>query len=219
MVLDSWPNLPDEIELELIGDYGARAFLPARIIRVAPLNETQVVLAIDFVQLTRAQLDALAVVIYSDVREWYVQNREVVDDPMESFKFIATSLGRTLKNPKPAASATAIRKRIRGAAQLYWEGHFLAGVATEISSRSLRLELMDDSLPNLEPMERTNAIVGLLLSQSPDEPTPKRLLAQVQKLEPFSTATGTGTAVELSFPEKIKDRQEAKISQLLRTLN
>lgn len=219
MVLDSWPNLPDAIELELIGDYGARAFLNARIIRVAPLNDSQVVLAIDFVEPTRAQLDALAVIIYSDVREWYSQNRENMDDPMESFKFIATSLNRSLRNPKPAASMTNIRKRIRAAAQLYWEGHFISAIATEIGSRTLRLELMDTSVPNLESMQRSHAIVGILLSQTLNEPTPKRLLAQVQTVETTSTASGNTVAVELSFPDKVMDRQESKIKQLVNTLS
>jgi cellulose synthase (UDP-forming) len=60
--------------------------LNGRIIRGKPVNETQTHLAIDFVNPTRTQLDALALVIYSDVKEWYSQKREYVDAPLASFQ-------------------------------------------------------------------------------------------------------------------------------------
>ncbi|MBW4581150.1 MAG: glycosyltransferase [Tildeniella nuda ZEHNDER 1965/U140] len=219
LLLDSWLNLPDEIELELIGDYGMRAFVNARIIRVTLLNETQVVMAIDFLKPSRAQLDALSLVIYSDVREWYSQERGIVDDPMESFKFIATSVSRSFREPKPAASIKAIRKSIRAVAQLYWEGQFYTAIATEIGVRSLKLELDSAVIQNLDAMHQTKPLVGLLLSQTVNEALPKRLLAQVQTVEAFSDESGSKIAIEVSFPENLRDRQGSKIKELVETLN
>lgn len=219
LVLDSWLNLPDEIELELIGDYGARAFVNARIIRVTLLNETQVTMAIDFLEPSRTQLDALSLVIYSDVREWYSQTREAMDDPMESFKFIATSVSRSFREPKPATSAMAIRKQVRALAQLYWDGHFYTAIATEIGVRSLRLELESAVIQNLDTMQKTKAIVGLLISQTENEALPKRLLAQVQTVETFSNASGGKIAIDVSFPERLRDRQGGKIKELVETLS
>jgi len=219
LLLDSWLNLPDEIELELIGDYGTRAFVNARIVRVTLINETQVVMAIDFLETSRAQLDALSLVIYSDVREWYSQERGIVDDPMESFKFIATSVSRSFREPKPAMSATPVRKRIRALTQLYWEGQFYTAIATEIGVRSLRLELESAVIQNLDAMEKAKALVGLLISQTADDALPKRLLAQVQTVETFSDESGSKIAIEVSFPENLRDRQVGKIKELVETLN
>ncbi|MBD2019118.1 UDP-forming cellulose synthase catalytic subunit [Leptolyngbya sp. FACHB-36] len=216
LVLDTWANLPDEIELELIGDYGARAFVNARIIRITPLDDSQVTLAIDFIDPSRTQLDALAIVIYSDVREWYSQQRQVVDDPMQSFRFIAGSLSRSLRDPQPADSTVRIRKQIRAAAQLYWKGQLYSGTATEISSRSIRVQL--DANPQLDSLEQGKAIVGLLLSQDAREPLPQRLLTQVESIEYLSEAEHSQVAIELRFPNKLRDRQAAKIKQLVSTL-
>src|SRR4028118_153183 len=49
IMLDSWPNLPDEVEVEIVGDYGARAFLNGHIIRRTPLNHNQTRLAVEFI--------------------------------------------------------------------------------------------------------------------------------------------------------------------------
>ncbi len=218
LVLTSWPNLPDEIDLELIGDYGARAFLTGQIIRVLPLNESQVIVSIDFTQPTRAQFDALNLVIYSDVKEWYSQDRENVDDPMESFKFIASSLTRSFRQPKSAQSAQ-VRKQIRAAAQLYWAGHFCTAIATEIGRNSLKLELDKNAIQNVDVLEQTKPLVGLLLSQDLAEPSPQRLLAQIQTAALVTEPAGSRIVIELRFPEKIKDRQGSKIKQLVTSLN
>ena len=168
---------------------------------------------------SRAQLDALSLVIYSDVREWYSQERGIVDDPMESFKFIASSVSRSFREAKPAPRTPSIRKQIRALAQLYWEGQFYTAIATEIGVRSLKLELDGTAIQNLEAMDRTKALVGLLLSQTDSEALPKRLLAQVQTIETISDASGSKIAIEVSFPENLRDRQSSKIKELVETLN
>ncbi len=214
--LDSWPNLPDEVELELRGDFGARAFINGRIVRAVPSSENQTILAIDFVDLTPAQRDALSIVIYSDVWEWYSQHRQDVDRPLDSFRFIATSIMRSFRPARPATSQR-MRKKVQAAVQLYWEGNFYSGVAMEINSRSLRVEL-PSSNRELEMMGDSGALVGLLLSQDAEETMPSRLLAQVVQVEQIKGSGGNAMAVELSFPEQVMDRQRPKIRNLLRTL-
>ena len=90
IMLDSWPNLPDEVQIELMGDFEQRVTLTGRIVRGYPKG-TRLLLAIEFIDLSRSQLDALSLVIFSDVKEWYSQNRDYEDNPLSSFKFIATS--------------------------------------------------------------------------------------------------------------------------------
>ena len=215
--LDSWPNLPDEVELELRGDFGARAFLNGRIVRAVPSSENQVVLAIDFIDLTPAQQDALSIVIYSDVWEWYSQHRQDVDRPLDSFRFIATSLMRSFRPTRPAANLQ-MRKKVQAAAQVYWEGHFYSGIAREINSQSLQVEL-PSSPESLKLQQESGALVGLLVSQDPNEPMPSRLLAQViQAQQVYDEEFGDRLQVELSFPEQVMERQRPKIRNLLRTL-
>jgi cellulose synthase (UDP-forming) len=230
IALDTYPNLPDEVEVELVGDFGARAFLNGRIIRGKPTKETQTYLAIDFVNLTRSQLDALALVIYSDVNEWYSQKRDNVDRPLASFRFLASSLIRSLREFQPD-TGTKVRKRVQAAAQLYFEGNFLPGEVTELGTRSIRLELDNNVIASgnmlreedLERMQQDKPLVGLLLSKEKNSPLPKRFLAQIVAIE-LSPASDNGhsttrkIAVELSFPEKFMQRQGDKIKQLLQVL-
>lgn len=223
IILGDWPNLPDEVELEIRGDFGARAFVSGRVLRAMPIDDGQVNVAVDFLDLTRAQVDALSVVIYSDVREWYSQNRSDVDDPFASFKFLATSLIRSFQEFQPAKTAP-IRKTIRAAAQLYWNTQLFSGVATQIDSRSIRIEL-PGAVARFKSMEQSQFPVGLLLSQDPNEPLPSRLLAKVAKVEESRPEGGMppGVAIELVFPERLpekyRDRQTATIRQLVKTLN
>jgi cellulose synthase (UDP-forming) len=218
LILDAWAEVWDEVDLELIGDYGARAFLRGQIIRAIPVNETQVLLSINFVKLTTAQLDALSVVIYSDVKEWYSQNRAEVDDPMQSFKFIASSVTRSLREPKPAPALKA-RKAINAYAQLYWRGHLYAASGTEIGPRGMRLTIAPDLIANLAALEHGNPLVGLLLSQDATDPLPKRLLAQIATVMMVNDGSGSRVAVELTFPEPMMARQESKIKQLVQGLH
>ncbi len=230
IALDSWPNLPDEVEVELIGDFGARAFLNARIIRGTPISETETHLVIDFINLTKIQLDALAVVIYSDVKEWYSQNRDYVDQPFGSFKFLATSLTRALREFQPEISRK-VRKQVQAAGQLYWEGHFFPGEITELGARSLRIELDGSAISStktlqeedLIKMQKDKPLVGLLLSNPAKNVSQKRFLAQVEAVELLSVQENNGSThrkpvIELNFPEQFKERQADKIKQLLKVL-
>jgi cellulose synthase (UDP-forming) len=227
--LESWSNWGDAIDLEIIGDFGARAFMDAKIIRIDPIDDHQVLLAVDFVSMIQAQYDALCLVLYSDVAEWYSQQNTNIDRPFESFKFVMAGLVRAFREPKPA-ERTTLRKRIHAAVQLYWEGNIYSGVATEINSRTLRLELDTPTAPNLEQLRQIKPAVGVLLSQRSDDPQPKRLVAEIQTIEApvvdLSLATASTrtrvevepVAIELIFPENLDHRQGNRIKQLLRTL-
>ena len=218
VIINSWSNLLSRVELELIGDYGARAFVTAEVIRAVPLNESQTILSLEFVEPSRAQLDDLNRVIYSDVREWYSQQRDSVDDPMESFKFIASSVTRSFRKREAAVVNAKLRKPIHAYAQVYWQGHLYPAVATEMGHRSLQVEMETGVLDDRNPLSRSQP-VGLLLSQAVNEPLPKRLLAQVEAVTPVSDMRGNRLILELAFPEKIMKRQGNNIKHLLKTLN
>jgi cellulose synthase (UDP-forming) len=236
VLVDGNPNLPDLIEMALIGDFGRRIVLTGQIIRRTAAEQNQTVLAIDFPELTSAQRDQLVLVLYSDVEEWYTQQRQEVDRPWHSFQFMVTGLNRVFRSAKPA-SATPVRKQIRAAAQLYWEGQYYQGIATEMSSRRLRVEL--DSYPvELTALRQSEAPVGILLSQTVSDPNPTQLLALIESIGTRQTAisaggvqasgvqangvqagsTGAAVPVELSFPQALDEQQAQPIRQLLRHL-
>ncbi len=228
--IDGLPNLPDEVEVELVGDYGARAFLTGQIIRATALKGNQTQLAIDFVNPTQAQQDALTLVLYSDVKEWYSQKRDEVDNPLGSLKFLATGLTRALKDFKPESSPK-VRKRVWATAQIYWEGNFYPAVATEIGMKSLRLELDSTTASSTkilqqedwERMEKEKPLIGLLLIQDTTNPLPERFLAQIAAVEVLPAQENSGSssrkvAIELIFPEQFKQQQAGKIKQLLKEL-
>ena len=215
VVLDSWANLLDEVEIELIGDFGARAFLKSQVVRAVPLNDDQLTVTLDFISPSRSQIDALTVVIYSDVRQWYSQHRENQDDAFGSIRFIATSLSRAFQALKPESNQMRLRKPIDAYAQLYWKGSFYRAHAVEIGNRSLRLELQPGDLVDVDELRKTQPLVGLLLSQDNGEVAPQRLLAQVNQVG----TPGDRLTIELEFPEQIMQRQETKIRQLVKSLN
>jgi cellulose synthase (UDP-forming) len=221
--LESWPNLPDEVEIEIMGDFTASAALTARIIRVSPINDTETLLAIDFINPNRAQLDALTLVLYSDVREWYSQQRGDVDKPMASFGFLATSLTRSLRDIKKT-NRKKVRKQVHTASQLYWDGHFFSGIATELGVTGLRLELEDTKAlssnkilgqQDLHTMRTVKPLVGLLLNQNADHPSSSRFVAEIITVEEQPSGK---IAIEFHFPEKFKQRQDTKIKELLQLL-
>jgi cellulose synthase (UDP-forming) len=219
VVIDSWADLLDEVDLELTGDYGAKAFVKARVVRATPISETQLLLFLDFPTLTTKEQDDLTLVIYSDVQEWYSQRREAADDPMESFKFIASSLMRSFQQRKPAINNVRLRKPIGAHAQIYWQGGFYKAMATEIGNRSLKVEIEPGLLPDVETLRKVQPLVGLLLSQDPTEALPKRLLAQVIDVTSSTEAGSNRVVLELEFPDQIMARQQTKIRQLVKSLN
>jgi cellulose synthase (UDP-forming) len=234
VLLESWANLPDWVELELVGDSGTRVRLNGKITRVQPTQENQVLLAIDFVDLTPAQSDALVLVLYSDVEEWYAQRRSEIDRPFSSLRFLLTGLSRVFQSLEPAPTPP-VRKQIQAAVQVYSEGQFYPGIATEISSSDLQVELAQ-SLPNLDQLVKTQSPIGLLLGQNSNDPA-TRLIAQVEAIDSgalSSGALGSGAlnpgafnaktaqrgnlAIALVFPKHLESQQGDKIRHLLRAL-
>lgn len=213
ILLANWPNLPDRIDLEIHGDTVTRAFVSGRITRVTPRNDDEVVIAVAFEDVTPAQRDALALVIYSDVNEWYSQHRPQSDKPFQSIVFLLTSLVRAFRDPKPI-QPMQVRKRVQAETQIYSQGHYLSGIAREINSRSLQLLLPDDHLTIIHPeILGQGQPVGLLVKgEDPSETT--RLIAQVDEIERTSEAI----IVELSFPQVLDGRQRERINNLLYSL-
>jgi cellulose synthase (UDP-forming) len=232
ILLDEWPNIPDEVKVELVGDYGARALMNGKVIRAIATSKLQARLFVDFVDPSRSQIDDLTLVIYSDVKEWYSQTRTETDNPLESLKFIVTSIKRVFREFQPA-TGEKVRKQVNAFAQLYWEGwegHSYTAKVTEIGTQDVRVELDGNDIFNLETMQRTQPLIGLLLSQEADDPQPHSLLAQVETIEELVTTPSlkrsptvvtvseVRIAIELSFPESLKRQQQAKIQRLLKTL-
>jgi cellulose synthase (UDP-forming) len=232
ILLDEWPNILDDVRVELVGDYGARVLLNARIVRGIATSRLQTQLAVSFVNLSRTQLDDLVVILYSDVAQWYSQARSERDDPLKSLKFIATSIVRAFQELQPEAGMK-VRKQVQAAAQLYWEGWgeeaYWAKV-TQIGTRDIRLELDQYPWLRLDIMQATQPVIGLLIARDPTDTMPQSVLAQVQTIEslqtPIQRITPTGetmtvnrVALELTFPEFLQRQQQAKIKRLLHWLD
>ncbi len=222
--LESWPNLPDEVQIQIMGDFSARATLTAQVVRLSPVSDTETHLAIDFINPNRAQQDELVLVLYSDVQEWYAQKREYIDQPFASLGFLANSLTRSLRDLTPITTPKKVRKQVRAYGQIYWDGHFFLGVATELGVTGLRLELESKKAisgdkylgeKDLNTMRTVKPLVGLLLSYQADSPSPSRFVGEIASVE--EDADGN-IAIELNFPEKFQQRQSTKVKQLLQVL-
>ncbi|HEY9641048.1 MAG TPA: cellulose synthase, partial [Coleofasciculaceae cyanobacterium] len=231
--------IPDEVRIELVGDYGARALLDARIVRGIATDKLQAILSVDFINLSRTQLDDLMVVLYSDVREWYSQRRTETDKPFQSLQFIATSLRRAFRELKPA-DELKVRKQVRTTAQLFWEeweGTSYLAKVNEMGMHDLRLEVSGIPAFQLDLLQDSNPTIALLMNLGQNT-LPQSLLAQVETvevlgnvLEPelqfqngvmFRPANDTlpplRVSIELSFPAALDRQQQAKIRQILRSL-
>jgi cellulose synthase (UDP-forming) len=227
VLLDTWPNIPDQVRVELVGDFGARALLDAEVVRGIATDKLQTLLAIDFINVSQTQLDDLTVVVYSDVQEWYSQKRIEVDKPLASLRFISTSLRRVFREFRPEVGVK-VRKQVDAIAHLYWEGwegqSYTARV-TEMGMRELRLEIMDISVANLDTIRVTQPLIALSLTQTNTDPYAYSLLAQVQMVEEFAMIPANSTydlsqrvAMELRFPEFLDRQQQNKIRRILRSL-
>ncbi len=233
ILLDVWPNIPDVVQVELVGDYGARVLVDAYVIRAIATNSLQTLLSLQFINLSRTQQDDLNVVIYSDVKEWYSQKRSNADNPLTSLRFIASSFGRVFREFRPE-TGVKIRKQVRAIAQIYWEGwegQTYTAIVTEMGVRDLRLEFHSTSVPGLEVMQQTKPQIGLLIARDSDSPFVQSLVAEVEHVEgliPVSTVPlstdqleqlGDRLAMELTFPQELDRQQQNKIKQLLRSLD
>lgn len=218
-------NLPDEIDIDLTGDFGQKVSLSARIVRLTPISKTRSHLAIDFVNLTQLQKDDLSLVLYSDVKEWYSQKRKYADRPIASLGFITTSLLRSLQDIQ-SSKHKQIRKQVFAFGELYLDGDRFSGVTTELGVTGLRMELDTTKAKysnkvlgykNLDNIQTVKPAVGLLLSKSKELSMSKsdRFIAEIETLEEDRNGKIT---IELKFPEKFKDQQLPKIKQLLEQL-
>ncbi len=223
IALESWPNLPDEVQIDILGDFSARATVTARVIHLSPMSDNETHLAVDFINLNREQKDALTLVLFSDVREWYSQTRENSDRPISSLWFLATGLTRSLRDVQ-STPRKKVRKEVRAYGQLYWDGHFFPGVTTELGVTGIRLELEGKHAisssrqlgqQDLHNMRTVKPLVGLLLSEEADSVDPNRFVAEVTSVQEDNSGR---VAIELNFPDKFKERQTPKIKQLLQTL-
>lgn len=225
ILLDVWPNIPDLVRVELVGDFGARALLDAEVIRGIATPKLQTILAVNFIDVSRTQLDDLAVVIFSDVEEWYSQKRNEADKPLESLRFISNSLRRAFKEFRPEIGVK-VRKQVRAAAQLYWEGwegEFYTAKITEMGIRDLRLEISGSSIPDLDTLRMTQPLIALSIGAELDDPYAYSLLAQVQNVEEMSMVSLNGAipkvVMELRFPESLDRQQQNKVRRILRSLS
>jgi cellulose synthase (UDP-forming) len=102
-------NLPDTVDVELEGDFDRRAIVQGRIARIESRSPGEVMLSVTFENLSPAQSDALVLVLYSDVEQWYSQQRVEVDRPLDSLRFLAAGVIRAFRDPRPASSVRRAR--------------------------------------------------------------------------------------------------------------
>lgn len=213
IVLDSWPNLADRIEVEIKGDTLTRVHMQARVTRVTPRSDNEVIVAIAFEDVTTAQEDALTLVIYSDVEEWYSQKRTQPDRPFQSITFLYTSLLRAFRDPKPIEAAQ-VRKRVQAQAEIYTQGQYLTASLTEVNSRSVQLVMPADAVAMIHPeILDQGQPVGLIVQNTGDTST-TRLVAKVEDI----LATSEAVVLEMSFPPVLDVRQKERIDYLLQRL-
>ncbi len=210
--LPDWPNLPDVVDLELHGDTSSRVFLSARVLRVNPRSDSEVIITLAFEDLTPAQRDALILVLYSDVDQWYSQFRSGADRPLESIRFLVTSLLRVFHNPEPSI-AQPVLKQVTAPVQIYSHGHYLDAVTYAINSRGLRAVLQHDHPLILHPeIFGAGEPVGLSVEVSGSSPV--RLVAQLDKIN----RSDQETTLELGFPRVLDVQQSVRIQALMHDL-
>ncbi|WP_442935929.1 hypothetical protein [Nostoc sp.] len=121
-------------------------------------------------------------------------------------------------------SRKKVRKQVNSNSQLYWDGNFFFGVATELGTTGLRLEIEDKKAvsshkmlgqQDLHTMRTVKPLVGLLLNEDGDNVSSNRFVAEIYVVE---EEVNGKIAIELIFPEKFKERQDTKIKQLLQVL-
>ncbi len=220
ILFDEWPNIPDEVRVQLVGDYGASVLLDAHIIRANATSTLQVQIAVNFINLSRTQIDDLVVVLYSDVKEWYSQKRQETDNAVSSFKFIAASMRRVFQEFRPEARVK-VRKQVYALAYLFWDGWgdvSYAATVTEIGVRDLRLEMDIHDINLLNDLQESQALLSLLVLRQPNDPDPQSLIAEIRQLDVLSSG-GDRVMIELGFPVGLERQQKDKIRQLVRSLN
>jgi cellulose synthase (UDP-forming) len=222
IILDEWPNVADQVRVELVGDYDARVLLDAQIVRATATSRLETELSLNFLDLSPSQADDLTLVLFSDVKEWYSQTRQQVDRPLRSLQFIATTLWRVFTEFQPA-TGQKMRKQVQAPVELAWDGwhsdSYQARVV-EIGSRDLRLEVQQVTELDRATLLETLPTVGLLFPAGPGLATAQSLVAQVYEAMELPTRQGTEPrlVLELVFPTALAAQQRRKIQTLLRSL-
>jgi cellulose synthase (UDP-forming) len=222
VLLEEWPNIADEVRVELVGDYDQRVLLEAQIVRALATSRLETQLTLDFMNVSSSQADDLALVLYSDVKEWYSQTRSQVDRPLQSLQFIATSLWRVFTDFQPE-TGVKMRKQVQAEAHLAWEGWHSDSYpvrVVEMGTRDLRLEMAGVSPLDRVTLLETSPTVGLLFPPGENLTTAQSLVAEVaQTVEmPSTDPTRPRLMVELTFPPALDGQQRRKIKQVLRAL-
>ncbi|MEO1589870.1 MAG: UDP-forming cellulose synthase catalytic subunit [Cyanobacteria bacterium J06632_22] len=217
--LASWPNLADRAELVIHGDSARQVKLTADVIRVDPVSDREVVVSVDFAELTQAQQDALVLVLYSDVETWYSQARTIIDRPLASLRFILTAVQRAFRSPQPAQRMT-VHKQVSAAAHLYYGGQFHTGLATAINSRQLQLQLDGLTPEALDVVQKSNLPLGVVVNQTVDAADATRLVAQLVDVQTVSKSDPVSPRLQLTlaFPKPLDSRQGNVIQHLIETL-
>jgi len=227
MILDDWPNITQRVQIELRGDYNARVMLEAEVVRITANNRLQTELVLRFIEPSQAQSDALAVVLYADVRRWYSQHRNESDNPVRSLGFILSSLRRVFREFTPA-DGVRLRKQVSAVAELHWEGwqdHIQTATITEIGAQDMRLELFGDTEIALAALQGQRPILGVRVYRQLGDPNPSYFLARLERLERlprlFSLPedySSDRVSLELSLVTLTADGQHQKLQDLSRAL-
>jgi len=225
VLLDVWPNIPDQVRVELIGDFGAHALLEAEVVRGIATDRLETVLAVNFINVSRTQLDDLILVIFSDVREWYSQNRRETDKPLDSLRFISNSLRRAFQEFRPEVGVK-VRKQVNADVQLFWEGwegKSYAAKITQMGMRDLRLEFCGEPILHLDAIRVTQPLIALAVGHETNDLYAYSLLAQALMIEELPPIPGQyemeRVAIELRFPESLDRQQQNKIRRILQQLD
>jgi cellulose synthase (UDP-forming) len=212
ILLNDWPNLPDTVDVEIHGDTTSRVFLQGRVLRVNPRNDQEVAITVTFEDMTQSQKDDLVLVMFSDVNQWYSQVRNNADKPLESIRFLMTSLLRAFHDPKPYV-AKPVYKTVKAHTQIYSQGHYLDAMAYAMNSRAMQVVIAQDHNLVLHPeIFGLGEPVGLMVHAGDQDVV--RLVAQLDAIHPSPAAT----TIDLSFPKVLDVQQSHRIKALLHTL-
>ena len=226
ILVEHWSQIHEQVELEIFGESGASVRLQANVLRVELLNDCQSLVVLEYDALSTRQADDLTLILYSDIQEWYGQNRSATDDPLASLKFVTLSLKRALRRYRPAPHIQ-FRQAIHTPVQLFWDGHFYQAWGTAIHRQGLRLEVEMDQLAqtklSLEKQLSQAPLVGLIVEQSDSDLPPRRLVGQILAVEPqipirSEKLPASSLILEIGLPQALAQRQRAVIQSLLRSL-
>jgi len=205
ILLDSWPLLPPQVELEIFGDTTAHVRLQANLIRGIPENDQQMGFIFDFSDmLTQEQFDNLVLVIYNDVNEWYSVNSPFEDDPGQSFMFILTSLLRSVRTPR-AGRPKVVRKQVQQPIRLFVNGQYYSGTVQSIGIDGMTLTVSEVVAATLYDLRvHYVPLIGLEMV------TPTMTHRLIGKVDQVTVLSGE---VEISFPAQLEKQQSSKITQ------